>query len=393
MNARATELGLTNTTYVDPFGGSKTFGPDVTRNTSTARDQALVGKEVFKASHTALRAIAGTASHGVAVTGPSARTITMTNFSRFVNGPTATQAGISDPTVVASKNGIWIQSGSGIFQYNMVTLWTAPSGREIVIATFGSQSLFAAMLDQRGLMFSLPRDFPYLRDTATPTDPNFSAVQLLIGADAGSIVDESSAGRTVTTSGATTGSPVNNTVGAVVLGTSSQYITVADASAVSVAGGDMTIETWYAGDGTEPGGEGILFAKWNHSTGQREWLVEHGGAGGIDLYASADGSGAFSANVLSSGGGVGGTFFNGAPRHIALVKHGSTLTVYFDGEAMANTLSVATIFNGNAPISLGYPVISSVGAPGHYDDFRCTFTVARYTAAFVPITSRKFPRS
>jgi D-alanyl-D-alanine carboxypeptidase (penicillin-binding protein 5/6) len=42
MNIRAAGLGMTNTTFRNEYGGSKTFGPDVVRNEISARDLSTV---------------------------------------------------------------------------------------------------------------------------------------------------------------------------------------------------------------------------------------------------------------------------------------------------------------------------------------------------------------
>lgn len=388
MNERGTELGLTNSTFTDPFGGSKTFSPTVVRNIMSARDLAKVCVQTF--THSALRGIASTPTHGVAVTGGSPRTITMTNFSRFINGPTASQAGISDPNVIASKNGIWVQSDNGIFRYNIATIWTTPSGTEVVIVTMGSKTLFGAMLDQRGLMYSIPRDFEYLADHTPITDAHFGNVKMLLS---DTLTDDSSVSRSVIAHSVGTTSPlIDESTASALLNANSDYLYTDDAADISVTSNDMTTEVWYSGLGAEPGGEAILFCKWDSGANQREWLIERGGAGGIDLYVSTNGSSASFVNVIGTGDDVGATFFNGAPRHVAIVKEGSTWAVYLDGERMANTITAAAAFNGTAPLSLGY-TLSSVSATGSYDDFRATFGTARYSMEMVTLNARKFPRS
>jgi hypothetical protein len=390
MNARGALIGMTNTTFTDPIGGSKTYGPTVVRNQTTARDMVKLAKVVY--SHSELRAIGGTVSHGVPVTGGRTTTLTMTNFSRFINGPTVGQSGVSDANVRISKNGEWVPPLSGEQYESMVTLWIAPSGNEVILATIGSRSLIAAMFDQRGLMFSIPRDFSYLAGAAPGSDPLFASVQLLIGAD-GSLADESAAARTITNNGTTIGAAVISlSTGSVLFDSAADYLTVPDAASISVGSGDMTIETWFAGPGVEPGGEAVLFCKWNSAANQREWLIERTGAGGINLFASSNGTGAATVAVLTSGDGIGATFWNGAPRHIALVKNSNVLAVYIDGERMANTITAAALFDGSGPLTIGY-AFSSVSATGSFDEFRAEFGTARYTADMVTLNAQKFPRS
>lgn len=392
MNARATELGCTNSTYTDPFGGSKTFSPTVVRNILSCRDISKVAKQCF--SHAAIRTIGGTVSRGVSITGVNSRTQTMVNFSRFINGPTQVQAGVTDANVLVSKNGIWVPAFSAVSQSHICSLWVSPNGTEVIICTIGSKALFASMMDQRGIMYSLPIDFPYLDTTNPPgTDANYANVQLLVGAD-GSIVDESNAGRTITTSNVSIGSPVLiNSTGSASLDTGSAYYTTPDDAAISVGLADMTVECWFQGTGAIPSGEAIFFNKWNSGTNNREWLIERGALGGLFMFVSSNGSGAANVEIFAGSEGNDATFYNGARRHIALVKQGSTWVTYINGERTTNTISAASAFNGNAPAAIGYPPVSNVSARGTYDDYRVTIGTARYTAGLHTLKAVKMPRS
>jgi hypothetical protein len=84
------------------------------------------------------------------------------------------------------------------------------------------------------------------------------------------------------------------------------------------------------------------------------------------------------------------TFFNGAPRHIALVKSGSSWWIFVNGEKLPATITVGTVFDGTAPLQI---ILSGVAPVGTIDDFRMTVGTARYTANMVTLDPRKFPRS
>jgi hypothetical protein len=386
MNSRAAELGMADATFTDPFGGSKTLGPDVVRNVMSARDLSTLCEEAL--SHTAIRNICGAVSGEIEVTGVNARTIATTQYNRFVNGPTAVQAGISDAGIVGGKNGVWSISGVPI-NHNLTQIWVSPEGYEVVVTTIGSISLVSQMLDQRGLIYSLLRDFPYLYGSeSVGTDASWSNVKLLVGSD-GSIVDESSVGRALTITSVTVGDPVVEGSGGAVFNAVTDAVTAADAADITVGSGDLTAEVWYGGNGTTPASEYIFFGK--YAVGQAEWLVNEFN-GNLQIFASADGSGLSSTvgRLLSSDDRP--VFHNGAPRHIAIVKSGSVWYLYLDGERMGNTLNVATAFNGTAPLSMGLGAIS-LSALGTLDEFRATFGTARYTAAMVTLSGRKFPRS
>jgi hypothetical protein len=311
-------------------------------------------------------------------------------FNRFINGPTLNQSGISDPNVIGGKNGVWVLGSPSVNAYTISMKWVAPAGQEVVLTVLGSISLFAMMLDARGLLYSLVRDFPYLTAGSAPAnDSHFTSVRMLVGAD-GSVVDESGVHRTLTNSGATLGVPVIASAGGAVFASASNYIATVNAPDVQVGPNDMTVETWYAGTGTTPGGEQVIFSKSDGAT-NLEWLLDYFSSN-FQSYVSADGSNWNHTIAFSLTGPELDTFYNNAPRHLALVKFGSTWTLYINGEAGINTVTVPTAFAGTAPLALGYTA-AAVSGIGTYDDFRATFGLARYTANMVTLDPRKFPRS
>ena len=72
--------------------------------------------------------------------------------------------------------------------------------------------------------------------------------------------------------------------------------------------------------------------------------------------------------------------------HLALVKNGSTATIYVNGVS-AGTDTVGSLTNSTAPLTLG--ATSSGGQPfnGYIQDARFTNGLARYTANFTPPTA------
>lgn len=381
MNARAAELDMDGT-FADCFGGSKTFSPDTVRNTLSARDVSKLCAAAMAVP--ALRAISGTATRDVAVGGLSPRTLSLANTSRFVNGPFTDPSGIKDANVAGGKHGRW--DAGAATNNNMSLLWVSPAGYEVVVTVLQSVSPWGMMLDVQGLLYSLERDFPYLSE-ASAADAHWAQVKLLVGGD-GAVVDESTAGRALTASGVTTGSPVNATAGGLVFDASSDQVSAADAAALQVGSADYAAEVWYAGDGTVPAGEVLWFGKLD--PGQREWTFDYN-AGLFQVFESADGSnwtGGIAWNVTAQNGSA--TFFNGAPRHLARVREGGTVALYLNGERLTGTISVLSTFDGTAPVTIGY---NSASALGRYDDFRLTIGAARYSAKKVTVPAAKLPRS
>ena len=74
-------------------------------------------------------------------------------------------------------------------------------------------------------------------------------------------------------------------------------------------------------------------------------------------------------------------------QHFAVVREGSTMTLYIDGTARG-TGSNSTDFNRSRPFRLGNihnaTANGGYGFPGYIDDFRVTKGLARYTSNFTP---------
>lgn len=387
MNARASELGMTNTTYVDPFGGSKTFDPDVTRNILSPRDLSAVAWQCF--SDMVAQAICGSASYGISITGTNARTLNVSNGVGLLNGPTLVPAGISDDNVYSAKGGAWVYvAGShNIHMYSITSLWKSPNGTEVIITTIGSESNFASMLDQRGLMFGILRDFPYLYDGVDVGDDAFwDDVKLLVS---GALADDSPVGRTVTTANVVAGDPlVADSSGGIVFDGASDDVHVTDGADISVTSGDMTVEMFYAADGNVPGtGVEYVFAI-KTALNNLEWAANYYN-GGFNIFASANGTSWSSVVALNMDAVDRPVFFNGAVRKIDIVKYGSDWRMFICGERMSPTISVGTVYDGNGDLSVGR---AGVAPRGIIDEFRFT-RVARYTAQMVTVNPRKFPRT
>ena len=142
--------------------------------------------------------------------------------------------------------------------------------------------------------------------------------------------------------------------------------------------GDITIECWIyplALNGNNSTSYGVVGTHFNFS--DQCTLIYIGGAGRIMI-------GKIGLNEISSTTGVISTSIW---QHIAVVKSGSTTTIYVNGSSVAsNTTNVWNTVT--TPLWIGY-INPSNGSyfNGYIDELRITKGVARYTGSFTPQTS------
>lgn len=388
MNSLASEFDLTHTTFGSPHGVSlsdATTARDVTRLITSAYEDAVV------------RYVSATASWLTTITGPNARSFTVSQTNLMV----------SDINVIAGKTGTVaaLYAIDGVHSTALTILWEAPNGHEIAIAVLKSTSALSATndryLDMRGIIYQIVQDFPYLDDGVVKIDPQFANVVLLAGGDA-DFIDESSHARTLTPTGVTRGdtTPLFGSHSFVLDGIDDR-IEAADASELSFGSSDWAVEFWYAGRGDEPTAANVAFvSKYHTGANQREWTVQYDSAGNnIVGFASTNGTGfSFASMNFDTASVLPSTFFNGAKRHILLRRSGSEIAVYVNGikgESVYN-VGASALYSGTAKMMVGARQSGS-GAelflPGRIDEIRITKGSARQTGAkFTPL-AKAFPRS
>lgn len=149
MNTSAAAAGMSNTTYTDHYGLSTT-----TRSTSA--DQALMMDLVCD----------WPAVRSAWLTAPFVQVTIERNGQPWIEGLSSSSWVWADTGVIGLKNGI----GGGT---HLATLWTAPSGDEIVIVTLNSdQGMVGVVDDHRAIMAQLPIDYPALSDSPPPPPEN-----------------------------------------------------------------------------------------------------------------------------------------------------------------------------------------------------------------------------
>ncbi len=230
------------------------------------------------------------------------------------------------------------------------------------------------------------------RDSAVG-DSNFDKVELLLpfnGAnDATSTTDESDSNHTVSFNGSSDISTAQSKFGGSSLylpGGNNDHVTIAGSADFNFGTGDFTIEMWVYRTHTAYGY--IFETRGGEDTTSTDGISLYLGSGGNDeLRVAVNRSNVIDINQDHQ--------TNDQWQHFAVVREGSTLTLYIDGTARGSG-SNSTDFNRNRPFRLGNIHNASLdggyGFQGYIDDFRVTKGLARYTSNFTP-TSAAHPTS
>lgn len=155
---------------------------------------------------------------------------------------------------------------------------------------------------------------------------------------------------------------------------------------LELGSGNFTIEFW----AYISGGNALYCwsTDWHYGM-----TFNYGGASSnrVGIWASSNGS---SWNIFNAdGGGNGistGTITLNTWTHVALVRNGSTWTLYLNGtSAWTGTSSATIVTRSSDTFRIGGPWPNSGPAAfnGYMDDFRITNGIARYTANFTPPTA------
>lgn len=393
MNAHSANWGLTATTFnsADGIHVSET-------NPTTAKDIGTLAR--FAWNDPTIRGTCATPSWTMVITGANARTYSVTNANRLINGPINNPSGIKMDNVLAAKGG----TNSAETKYSMVVLWRAPAGQEVMFVlldSVGSGLSGDRYLDFLGMVYQVVNDYRYLTNkTSVGTDSQFSSVVLLTGAEQGAI-DESNVGRTLTSNGAqrSSKSPLVGNKSYLFNGTS-DYISMDDAADMSFGTSDFAVEFYFSGSGSEPSDFAAFVSKWNTSS-QREWSIQYDPSTNLIIgFVSGNGVGFSQASFnLSNFGMSAATFFNGGKRHIMLRRNGSDISIYvmgMQGDAPF-TIGAASLFSGTAKPTIGARDDGGGGAEffigGRIDEVRITNGNARQTAAMFTPSGREYPRS
>jgi len=218
-------------------------------------------------------------------------------------------------------------------------------------------------------------------------DLHFPKVKLLLPFDgsngATSTTDNSNANHTVSFNGSADISTAQSKFGGSSLylpGGSNDWINIAGSSDFNFGTDDFTIEMWIYRTHTAYGF--VFETRGGEDTTSTDGIGLYMGSGGNDeIRVAINRSNVVDINQDHQ--------TNDQWQHFAVVREGSTLTLYIDGTARGSG-SNSTDFDRSRPFRIGNFHGSSSGGygfQGYIDDFRVTKGLARYTSNFTPPTS------
>lgn len=400
MNALATTLGMTGTTFTSPSG----FPASTDR--TTARDMVVLASAFWSLNGGDARKYTAQSLYTFTIaSGPSAGTIGPWNspvdlMTDGEPGLASGAAGVKDAGLLAAKGGF--HTGTAPDSYNVLSLWQSPAGHEVVSVTLYAVTDGNRYLDHRAMLYQMTQDFPYL-DAAVGTDDDIASVVLLTGFE-GEVVDEVG-GHTLT---AETGATVNTTgplvgTGDLALNGSTGYVHSADDPDWDMGAGDFTAECWVRGDGSEPGDDEAFIAHFDSGANQRAWDLQFDPTGNwvysLISLAGNDFNDDAHFDMDLHGNMSAAVFFNGAKRHIMVTRSGGEVAIYVNGHRSESVFAIGgdAIHNSTARLTIGARDASGgiiLPFGGNIDEVRITKGVDRTGGAEkVPIDGRAFPRS
>ena len=195
------------------------------------------------------------------------------------------------------------------------------------------------------------------------------------------LVDGSSNGFSVTVSGNTKTelfSPYDHVAyspsdhgGSVYFDGDGDYLTVASSSNLGFSA-DFTVEFWLY----YTGGNGYKFF-WTNNAGSGDYLGYGLNTGSLNPWLWND------ANVITTSTAISTNTW----QHHAVVRNGSTLTIYLDGVSIGSTTNTTTFGAGSQPFYIGWNGINNQqNTTGYISDMRVVNGSAIYTTDFTPPT-------
>lgn len=209
----------------------------------------------------------------------------------------------------------------------------------------------------------------------TAHNGNDSYTKLLLHLD-NNVTDSSISHKTVTQGLATLSSGQSKFGGYSVL-TGSGYLTTANSSDFAFPG-NFTIDFWFYPGSTGSGQ--ALFSNTNMAAGSDGIGIETAGIAAFNVYGQYTSD--WAVNFATSTN----SFVANTWQHLALVRNGSTITVYVNGTSVGSGTYAGSITSASNPFNIGNEVSHSYIYNGYIDEFRVSKGIARWTGNFTPPT-------
>lgn len=215
--------------------------------------------------------------------------------------------------------------------------------------------------------------------TPAAGDANFSSVRLLLHGE--SMVDSSSAARTLTASGASISTAQKKFGSSSISIGSGQYVSVPGATAFNMSG-DFTLEWFhYLNSATAQGwiiggdanANGYFMLGINLTASQQLWIGQANVGWPVQF-----GSVPLAANTW---------------QHVAISRSGSSNRLYIDGTLVGSAITDSTSWTTNPNAIWIGSQSGGVSMAGYLDEFRWTVGVARYTGSSITVPTAAYPDS
>jgi len=276
------------------------------------------------------------------------------------------------------KNGV-MSSSIGFFGSSPVDLGVT---QFVYIGTnsFSGQGFVNGFIDDLRITKGVARYTSNFNDTPMFTgDSYWSNTTLLLHGD--DFTDSGPLGTTLTNTGSVT---INNGIkqfgtGSLRFNRSNYLTTTPSSTNYAFGSGDFTIEFWI--NLITYGSQDLFFYNrpFNTSFGTDSFVCGNNGTNKITVGINNTGS-IFGASTLTTN----------VWYHIAIVRRGTTLSLYLNGILDGSTTSASAVDNGTATVFTIGSALTGRNMDGYLDDFRITKGFARYTSNFT-VPASAFP--
>ena len=172
-------------------------------------------------------------------------------------------------------------------------------------------------------------------------------------------------------------------LGAAYFNGTTDYLTVATNTAFQYGTGNFTAEAWVYRSAAWTA-QNILFGQWSGSTGGTtlSWVVlTSNDTNGYARFALSNTGGTVLTDSISST-----VIPLNQWNHIALVRNGSTFTLYLNGISVVTYSSALSLYNATNTLSIGASSAATQPFNGYISNLRIVNGVAAYTGNFTPPT-------
>jgi hypothetical protein len=166
------------------------------------------------------------------------------------------------------------------------------------------------------------------------------------------------------------------------------YLSILSGPQLNLVSGDFTIETWFYCTTLTASNQQILNKDGVFNASYSQYGLAVSSAG--QLVAALGNGNGLSPTETNYGASTSVTL--NVWNHVAMVRTGSTIKVFFNGTQVTSTAQVTAMSDGGKPLLIGYQTSQAAGNyfNGYIQDTRITKGIARYTASF-SVPTAAFP--